>query len=168
MDQQSKLAMKQNENGNTTPGGTQADDLVNPPSSEAGSRDSGGSQSLWKLEINTDTLTTTSSWIDKTKKRQRHSPDKISRKQHKPKQVKMDYWLNPSIATSNRYSSLESDEDSNSPLNEDQSANTTKQVKPPPIFVAGVGDINPLLWVLKEIAKNKYTLRIISHTDVKI
>lgn len=81
----------------------------------------------------------------------------------------MDYWLNPPVATSTRYNSLEIEEDCNSPItNRDQQTATIKQIKPPPIFVIGVSNINPLLRLLEDIAKNKYILRIISHTDVKI
>jgi len=36
------------------------------------------------------------------------------------------------------------------------------QSKPPPVFVAGVGDINPLYKLLDEIATNNYTLRVLN------
>lgn len=83
----------------------------------------------------------------------------------------MDYWLNPTIETSNKYSLLNTDEDiihESLPETLDPSNNIGRQTKPPPIFVAGVGDINPLYRLLGDVAPYKYILRVINSTEVKI
>lgn len=156
-----------------TPGGIPANP-GNPPFSEAGLKDSGGGQSLQVVIdgnlINTDenqNISSKSAWKEINKKRLRTSPEE----KIKAKQTKMDYWLNPAIETSNKYSLLNTDEDithESLPETLDPLDNAERQTKPPPIFVAGVGDINPLYGLLGDVAPFKYILRVINSTEVKI
>jgi len=153
--------------------------------------DSGGGRSLQKLgdklKINQNTSTKVSvtdvnvnqnptkepAWNQKmSKKRQRTSPEeKANKLQQRTKQTKMDYWLNLPIATDNRYDLLDEEGNSAQETPSETSEPLVKSVtqsKPPPVFVAGVGDINPLYKLLDEIATNNYTLRVLNQSEVKI
>jgi len=175
----------------TTPGGSPSTHSENPPFSEAGPTDSGGGRSLQKLgdklKINQNTSTKVSvtdvnvnqnptkepAWNQKmSKKRQRISPEeKANKLQQRTKQTKMDYWLNLPIATDNRYDLLDEEGNSAQETPSETSEPPVKSVtqsKPPPVFVAGVGDINPLYKLLDEIATNNYTLRVLNQSEVKI
>lgn len=98
-----------------------------------------------------------------TPKRPRSSPSNNKQRQ---KLTKLDYWLNPnpemSTTNSNRFSILSDDE------NKEDNHEKVVHPKPPPLFVAGVKDINPLTTLLREIASNEYTLKIINSEEVKI
>lgn len=101
------------------------------------------------------------------RKRLRHSPEEGTSKHLKAKQTKIDYWLDPT--TSNRYSLLDTDSGLTQETSSEFSEMPVEKIKkPPPVFVAGVGNINPLYQLLNEIAAGGYTLRVINHTEVKI
>lgn len=173
-----------------SPGGSPSIYSENPPSSEAGlTGDSGGGQSLHaletKLEYNQNTpLKTTITdknqnifkepiWKEvNIKNRHRSSPEeRASKLQQRTKQTSMDYWLNPPVETNNRYSLLDTDGNpalETSSVASDLPIKTEKQIKSPPILVAGVGDINPLHKLLDDIVKEKFILRVINHLEVKI
>ena len=83
------------------------------------------------------------------------------------KQIKAgNYWLRSKIPTQNRFSVLENDEPScnNEPINE----STNEFPKPPPIFIDGVENIEPLNKLLNEIAPDKYTVKALNNEKVKI
>lgn len=92
------------------------------------------------------------------KKRARTSPE-----QHfKLKQTRIDnYWL--STPTANKFNVL---------INEDaetEEAQKQKQEeKPPPIFIAGVKNIQPLNQLLNTIAKDKHLIRVLNEEQVKV
>lgn len=176
--------MLQNDKGSITPG-TPGINPENPPSSEAGLMDSGGGQSLHTIGVehkqdsdhvsitrdNNQNVLKDHTWkMANPKKRHRLSPEeRISKQFNKTKQIKMDYWLNP-VVTPNKFNLLDTDDDftqDNSTVDSVLSAEV-KQIKPPPIFVAGVGDINPLLRLLDDIAPGKYFVRVINHSEIKI
>lgn len=109
-------------------------------------------------KTHTDEWTT----VDNPRKRNRNSPDQRTVKQTRIS----DYWLNPSVVTSNRFSNLENEE------NKDKIENETNQhkkiAKPPPIFVQGVKSISPLTHLLETIAKDNYELKVLGSEQVKI
>lgn len=97
-------------------------------------------------------------------KRPRSSPPKFSRKE---KLTKLDYWLNPrspSITSNNKFNILTECEDQDQQENE----KGPTMIKPPPPFVAGVKDVNPLYKVLNESAKNNYYIKVINSEEIKI
>lgn len=96
-----------------------------------------------------------------TNKRPRSSPQKsISRKI-----IRLEYWLNPKtevLTSQNRYELLSNEEST-----ETKTVNENPP-KPPPIFVAGVSDINPLHEVLNKVVPNEYYLKVLSLDEIKI
>lgn len=100
-----------------------------------------------------------SNWTTvQSSKRGRSSPSNI---QSNAKQKKLDsYWL-----SSNRFSPL-------ADLNTDKNtkSNSLEPVvpKPPPIFVSGVANIQPLKMLLNEIAPGEFVLKILAKNEVKI
>jgi len=96
------------------------------------------------------------------KKRPHDAPD--TQKQS-TKQLKLnDYWLNqPSTSTANKFDVLmEPETDTN------QSMTQPPTPKPPPIFVAGVHNIQPLHDLLIEIATDAFELKVLRENQVKI
>lgn len=82
----------------------------------------------------------------------------------KDKQSRLDYWLNPqSSSPSNRFQLLSEDESVKVPAEK-----PIPQPKPPPLFVAGVKDVNPLLKVLNETVINQFYLKVISSEEIKV
>lgn len=83
------------------------------------------------------------------------------------KQSKLDnYWLGASTSSStNRFSGLEQAEKDSE---EKQETSAPKIEKPPPIFVSGVSNIQPLRALLEQIAKDEYELKILQGNEVKI
>jgi len=73
------------------------------------------------------------------------------------------YWLGPSITTSNRYTGL--DHDTN---DFHQDTTVDKVIKPPPVFIAGVSNIQPLVNLLEEIVRNGYEIKILREEQVKV
>lgn len=93
------------------------------------------------------------------KKRPRSSPNAVKPKE---KLTKLDYLLNPQSSTSNnRFHILSNPEET--PLDK-----PNPQPKPPPLFVAGVGDINPLMKILNDNVSNEFYLKVINTDEIKI
>jgi len=99
------------------------------------------------------------------KKRIRNSPeDTNSRK----RQTSIsDYWLNKPVETNNIYEKLSDEETSEKSEKLDSNLNRI-ETKSPPIFVEGVENIIPLKQLLENIAKDKYTIKILRNNQVKI
>lgn len=95
-------------------------------------------------------------------KRQRSSPEATLRNH---KQTKLNYWLATSAATptSNRFKELETLEHND---NSDKPA--PKPARPPPLFIDGVGNIQPLLKMLEESAHGEYEVKVLRDERVKI
>lgn len=90
-------------------------------------------------------------------KRQRSSPDAEIR--YQTKQTKT-YWLSaPSIPTSNRFKELDI-ETSETPAQ--------KPARPPPLFIDGVSNIQPLLKMLAEVTQDQYEIKVLRDNRVKI
>lgn len=94
------------------------------------------------------------------RKRQRESPE-INKTL---KQKKLDtYWLSQPIPTSNRFSDL---------IDDSQIAQTNdtvvKPVKPPPLYVDRVSNIQPLLKMLDEVAADNYEVKVLRNDQVRI
>ena len=89
------------------------------------------------------------------KKRPRDAPDTQKQSTKQPKLN--DYWLNqPSTSTANKFDVLmEPETDTN------QSTTQPPIPKPPPIFVAGVHNIQPLHDLLIEIASDAFELKVL-------
>lgn len=102
-----------------------------------------------------------------SKKRPLNSPEKT---QNQHKQSKMDhYWLSNPISTSNSFSQLEeSEETQEDQCQQPKQKQTEKSPRPPPIFVDKVGNIQPLVNLLNEHAKDKYDLKVLRNDQVKI
>lgn len=87
------------------------------------------------------------------------------------KQAKMsDYWLNSNpIQVKNRFLALPRDNSTDKDNTETGEQNViSSESKPPPVFVEGVGDINPLIVELEKVAKDGYTLKSVNNDLVKI
>lgn len=98
------------------------------------------------------------------KKRQR-SPEEDNTSKKTSRQTKIkDYWLS-STQTSNRFNTLREEIEADKETPEEE---TKKEPKPPPIFVSGVENINPLIALLNEIAPEKYNLKAFNTDQVKI
>ncbi|XP_037942832.1 uncharacterized protein LOC119675697 [Teleopsis dalmanni] len=97
-------------------------------------------------------------------KRGRSSPVNAQRKN---KQKKLDsYWL----ATPNRFEVLDNPDADNQEETSEHAEliKESKIPKPPPIFVAGVGNIQPLRALLNDVAPNEFVLKIVGHEVVNI
>ena len=89
---------------------------------------------------------------------------KIRKRKNKPQTT--NYWLAKDEAeslNSNRFSILDTNVD-----NDIDNEPETKIQKPPPIFVDGVSNIQPLYEMLNNSAKNSYDIKIVSSNQVKI
>jgi hypothetical protein len=75
---------------------------------------------------------------------------------------KQAYWLDQPTPTHNRFQNLPTDE------MESSTANINKEPKPPPIYVAGVKLIQPLIQLLDEMAKDNYIVKTLRNDQVKI
>jgi len=96
------------------------------------------------------------------KKRPRDTPDTQKQSIKLPKLT--DYWLNqPSTSTSNKFDVLMEPE-----TNQTQPITQQPTPKPPPIFVAGVHNIQPLHALLIEIAAESFELKVLHENHVKI
>lgn len=94
-------------------------------------------------------------------KRQRSSPGAVMRNQ---KQTKLNYWLaTPAVPTSNSFTGLDELEQADKPETQ-----TPKPIRPPPLFIDGVKNIQPLLKLLEEIAKGEYEIKVLRGDKVKI
>uniref|UniRef100_A0A1B0GJF1 Putative nucleic-acid-binding protein from transposon x-element n=1 Tax=Lutzomyia longipalpis TaxID=7200 RepID=A0A1B0GJF1_LUTLO len=104
--------------------------------------------------------------MSQTAKRGRDEASTSKESQPALKQTKLTYWLGckPAVETSNRFEQLE---------NEDQDMEDAqtqkKEPRPPPIFVHGVQQIEPLNELLKSFNKEgKYTIKSQTNGTVKI
>uniref|UniRef100_A0A2H1VF11 SFRICE_014931 n=1 Tax=Spodoptera frugiperda TaxID=7108 RepID=A0A2H1VF11_SPOFR len=87
-------------------------------------------------------------------KRQRSSPEAVMRNQ---KQTKLNYWLAaPAVPTSNSFTGLDELELADKPETQ-----TPKPIRPPPLFIDGVKNIQPLLKLLEDIAKGEYEIKVL-------
>lgn len=94
-------------------------------------------------------------------KRQRSSPEAVMRNQ---KQTKLNYWLaTPAVPTSNSFTGLDELELADKPETQ-----TPKPIRPPPLFIDGVKNIQPLLKLLEDIAKGEYEIKVLRGDKVKI
>lgn len=102
----------------------------------------------------------------KTDKRKRSSPGQAPAL----KQLKLkESWLNPPISTANRFISLIDDEEvTTQTTTPTEIEPKTKPVKPPPIYVAGVGTLKPLNDELGELCNNNYSIKVINDHEVKV
>lgn len=79
------------------------------------------------------------------------------------KQTKIkEYWLNAPVPIMNRYEVLENTDDSTTP------DGTNRSIKPSPIFVDGVGNIQPLMKLLDDCVNNDYVLKVLREGQVKV
>jgi hypothetical protein len=78
-----------------------------------------------------------------------------------------DYWLASATETTNRFSALTTTE-METEIDKDTKPEQTKDPKPPPIYVVGVQNINPLKSLLDEIAKDEYVLKSLGNDEVKV
>lgn len=94
-----------------------------------------------------------------TSKRKKESPEVKPRS----KQSKVSTWLSKTQTTStnNRFELL--DKDSN-----EETTPALKPARPPPIFIAGVQDVNPLMTELKTLFTDGFTMKILNNDEVKI
>ncbi|CAG4954316.1 unnamed protein product [Colias eurytheme] len=94
-------------------------------------------------------------------KRQRSSPDALIRNQ---KQAKLNYWLaTPAVPTSNRFKALDDIEQADK-----SETQAPKPIRPPPLFIDGVKNIQPLMKLLEDVAKEDYEIKVLRGDRVKI
>jgi hypothetical protein len=96
-------------------------------------------------------------------------PDQKSAKQ----KVVIGDWL-ASVASPNRFSVLENEDDTEMSVHAETSNHINSSLpipvipKPPPIFVDGVGEMKPLMEQLEITAKDQYVLKVMNSNQVKI
>ena len=95
----------------------------------------------------------------RSKKRNRVSPVNES----KNKQQRITGWLQASTSTQNRFENLPEENNTDDVVNE-----TVKIPRPPPIFVAGVQKMAPLMVFLEDKLKENYELKILNSEEIKI
>lgn len=100
-------------------------------------------------------------WSKVGNKRPLDSPEKPQ--SYKKQTTLNHYWLgNPTPTTPNRFESLTVEEPQITiPIVE-------KIPKPPPIFVDNVSNIQPLIKLLNEIVKDKFEIKVLNNSQVKI
>ena len=81
--------------------------------------------------------------------------------QEHPHAKKTDYWLGEALTTTNRFSSLMEETTEEAPAQH-------TDPKPPPIFISGVVNIQPLIELLNVIAPNKYLVKTLSNEQVRV
>jgi hypothetical protein len=81
--------------------------------------------------------------------------------QENPNEDKQDYWLGGTIPTANRFSTLAEE-------HMEEAAKQSTEPKPPPIFIAGVTNIKPLMALLNTIAKDKYLVKTLYKDQVRV
>lgn len=86
------------------------------------------------------------------------------------KQAKVDnYWLSNPIQLSNSFTGLDTEpEPAQLEGEKQQSQHAVKEPRPPPIFVDRVGNIQPLIDLLNEHAKDNYLIKVLRNDQVKI
>lgn len=129
-----------------------------PRSNSFGSNAGSSLISLDTITPNNTVVDGNDGWKEVARKRQRQSPEKLN----KPKQVKLNYWLDANVSTSNSFSELETEQCKST------EKNIEREAKPPPIYVDKVNNIQPLTKLLKEIVPNEYELKILREDQVKI
>jgi hypothetical protein len=92
-----------------------------------------------------------------SRKRQRQSPETL----RAYKQTKLNYWLASPTTTSNSFALLD---ETPGP----KEAIESRPVKPPPLFVDKVSNIQPLTKMLQEIVKDDYEIKTLKAQRVKI
>jgi len=127
-------------------------------------------------EVTSDTVETdltqnqeAGTWqTNQTRKRTRESPENACKNLKQPKSDRS-YWLNAPVLTSNRFSALDADNAAlEVPTRETETSITIKPIKPPPIFIDDVTNIQPLTKLLNEVVNTEYELKVISSTQVKV
>jgi hypothetical protein len=81
--------------------------------------------------------------------------------QEHPTAKKTDYWLGKALPTTNRFSSVMEETTEEAPAQH-------TDPKPPPIFISGVVNIQPLIELLNVIAPNKYLVKTLSNEQVRV
>lgn len=96
------------------------------------------------------------------RKRSRTSPGKSA--SNNPKQTKLsNYWLGAPPNGNNRFSILDESDD------EEEEKQPSKIIpKPPPIYITGVANIQPLRNLLNQIAGNEYQMKVLNTDEVKV
>lgn len=106
-------------------------------------------------------ITADNNWTEIGRKRQRNSPENLSRNL---KQTKLNnYWLSTPVPISNRFENLETEDHPET----DPSTNE-KLTKPPPIFVDKVNNVQPLIKLLNDHVNNNYEIKVLRNDQVKI
>ncbi|XP_050677224.1 uncharacterized protein LOC126973896 [Leptidea sinapis] len=136
--------------------------IINKTRSNSFSESANNSHYLVKANPPIDPTESTSqeaSWTESTnRKRLRNSPDAQTRTL---KQTKLNYWLVAPVTTSNRFDLL--DDESQITANP-----APKPIRPPPIFVDKVSNMQPLSKMLEEVASNDYVIKVLQGERVKI
>lgn len=101
--------------------------------------------------------------IQNAKKRPLRSPETHDR-QLKQSKLKT-YWLSNPVTTSNRFSSFGVGEKQDTPT---VSKEREKVIKPPPIFVDKVSNIQPLIKLLNEQVNDNYEIKVLRNEAIKI
>ena len=95
-------------------------------------------------------------------KRQRSSPNGANNKR---KQLTLaDYWLSAPENRTNRFEILSEEDDEN----DEVSAAPKTAPKPPPIYIAMVENVQPLISLLNTVANNEFEIKILRDNEVKI
>lgn len=96
-------------------------------------------------------------WVEVPGRKRPRSPDEPSSQ----KQTKLNsYWLSAPITTSNQFSSLD--------VSNDTPETAQKPIKPPPLFVDKVSNIQPLYNMLNDTVTDQYEIKILRGEQVKI
>lgn len=97
-------------------------------------------------------------WVEVPGRKRPRSPEELPTSQ---KQTKLNsYWLSAPITTSNRFSGLD--------VINNSSETSQKPIKPPPLFVDKVSNIQPLYDMLNATVTDQYEIKILRGEQVKI
>ena len=114
---------------------------------------------IYTSDANSNTILQNSS-----KKRGRDSPAKP--KKVNKQQKLQDYWLSKPSEYRNQFDILACEDDENDTQITTQEP--PRQTKPPPIYVSGVENIQPLKKLLQDIADKNYELKLLKENELKI
>lgn len=118
-----------------------------------------------KNKVYQDHTTTNDKWTEVKKKRLRDSPKTLKRNL---KQTKLNnYWLSNPVPTFNSFDNL--DVETQHDAEAHQASNSSeKSIKPPPIFVDKVNNVQPLIKLLNDYVNNNYEIKVLRNEQVKI
>lgn len=117
------------------------------------------------LPINKDELKDSGQNTPSAKRNRKSSGNSLQNGKKQKQQTLNNYWLGNN---NNRYSLLNDESDDVQSIDMEVSDAKEKIPRPPPIYVSGVDNIQPLRALLEDIAKSEFQMKILSQGEVRI